>query len=89
MQQISSLRSNPMTANLSFGLILAFSRMSFGRTICPLASTETTASILQHSLLQYSLLVILGSLERVISEIIYTFLKNQNYLTITTGQDAK
>jgi hypothetical protein len=53
-----------MTASLSLGFIFAFSRISFGRTICPLASTVTTASILQHSLLQHSLSVICDSLSK-------------------------
>ena len=58
MQQTSLSRSKPIIANLSLGFMFAFSRRSFGRTICPFASTVTTASILQHSLLQHSLLVI-------------------------------
>jgi hypothetical protein len=35
-----------------------------GSTICPLASTVTMASILQHSLLQLSLVVMCFSLEK-------------------------
>jgi hypothetical protein len=58
MQQTSSSRWNPMTANLSFACIFARSRSSLGRTICPFASTETTASILQQFFLQHSLLII-------------------------------
>ena len=58
MQQTSLSRWNPMMASLSLGFIFAFSLSSFGRTICPFASTVTTASILQLSLLQQSFCVI-------------------------------
>ena len=51
MQHTWLSRWKPMMASLSFGFMSAFSRRSLGRTICPFASTETIASILQHSLL--------------------------------------
>lgn len=89
MQHTSSLpRWKPMTASLSLGFIFAFSLRSFGRTICPLASTVTIASILKHSLLQHSLVVICFHKERTCKNI-YTFLIIKNYLTITTEQGAK
>jgi hypothetical protein len=49
----------------------------------------TTASILQHSLLQQSFSVIWTSQKRSICKNIEVFLKNQNYLTITTEHVAK
>ena len=64
IQHTSVSRWNPMTASLSLGFIFAFSLRSLGSTICPLASTVTTASILQHSLLQHSLFVIRDSLSK-------------------------
>ncbi len=66
MQQTSPSRSKLMRANLSLAFMLAFSRRSFGRTICPLASMEIIASILQLSL-QQSLLMLVTE-EAVLSE---------------------
>src|SRR3972149_6042225 len=60
IQHTAPLRSTPMTANLSIFFMLALSRRSFGKTICPLSSTVTMASILQHS----RLLVISFTLQR-------------------------
>ena len=77
-----------MTASLSLGFIFAFSLRSFGRTICPLESTVTIASILQHSLLQHSLVVMCFHKERIYKNI-NTFLINKNYLIIMTEQGAK
>ncbi len=51
MQHVLLFFSTAMTASLSLGFMLAFSRRSFGRTICPFWSIVTTASILQHSLM--------------------------------------
>jgi len=55
MQHTSLSRSKPMTASLSLGFMFAFSLRFFGSTICPFASTDTTASILQHSLFEHLL----------------------------------
>jgi hypothetical protein len=49
-QQTAPSRSKATIANLSPELKPAFSLKSLGKTICPLASRVTTASILQHSL---------------------------------------
>ena len=88
MQQTSLSRWNPMIASLSLGFIFAFSLSSFGRTICPFASTVTTASILQHSLLQDSFSVIgLFTNKVVIVGIFNFFLKIRIILQLRLGKE--
>jgi hypothetical protein len=76
-QQIAPSRSKATMANLSPEPKPAFFLRSLGKTICPLASRVTTASILQHSLLSDIL-----NQTYQINLNIYTFLKNLKKMKI-------